>query len=124
MRLRHCPPSSPSPLLMLLHLRLIFSLAYNPYAPAGPSSHASNTALVPLTPPHTCLILSAAYHPYTCVVPSQHASYVPYHPYACEVPSRHAYSASYHPYTHIVPSRHASNAAYHPYACSALPTCF
>ncbi|MBW0498267.1 hypothetical protein O181_037982 [Austropuccinia psidii MF-1] len=40
-----------SPLLTLPHPRLIFSSAYNPYAPAGPSSYASDTALNP------------AYHP-------------------------------------------------------------
>ncbi|MBW0532633.1 hypothetical protein O181_072348 [Austropuccinia psidii MF-1] len=50
MRLRHFPPSPPSPLLTLPHPRLIFSLAYNPYAPAGPSSHASDAALT--TPLH------------------------------------------------------------------------
>ncbi|MBW0522151.1 hypothetical protein O181_061866 [Austropuccinia psidii MF-1] len=41
MRLRHCPPSPPSQFLMLPHPRLIFSLRYNPYAPAGPSIYAS-----------------------------------------------------------------------------------
>ncbi|MBW0461954.1 hypothetical protein O181_001669 [Austropuccinia psidii MF-1] len=48
------PPSPLSPLLTLLHPRLIFS-AYNPNAPVAPSRYDSNTAL----------ILNAAYHPYT-----------------------------------------------------------
>ncbi|MBW0483690.1 hypothetical protein O181_023405 [Austropuccinia psidii MF-1] len=81
MRLRHCPPISalttpyasiplpltiftllqgpqdettilPSPLLMLLHPRLIFSLAYNPYTLEGPSSYSSDTDL---TPPYASL---------------------------------------------------------------------
>ncbi|MBW0533178.1 hypothetical protein O181_072893 [Austropuccinia psidii MF-1] len=41
------PPSLPSPLLTLPHPLLIFSSAYNPYAPAGPSSYACETALIP-----------------------------------------------------------------------------
>ncbi|MBW0563810.1 hypothetical protein O181_103525 [Austropuccinia psidii MF-1] len=49
-------PSLPSPLLTLPHLRLIFSLDYNPYVPAGHSSYASNTTLTPpcasLNPPN------------------------------------------------------------------------
>ncbi|MBW0591839.1 hypothetical protein O181_131554 [Austropuccinia psidii MF-1] len=52
MRPQNCPPSPPSPILTLPHPRLIISLAYNPYAPTGPSSNASNTAL---TPPYACL---------------------------------------------------------------------
>ncbi|MBW0473304.1 hypothetical protein O181_013019 [Austropuccinia psidii MF-1] len=47
------PPSPPSPLLMLPHPLLIFSLAYNLYAAAGPASYASDAALTPLTPPCT-----------------------------------------------------------------------
>ncbi|MBW0546016.1 hypothetical protein O181_085731 [Austropuccinia psidii MF-1] len=43
-------PTMPSPLLTLPNPCLIFSSAYNPYAPAGPSSYASNAAL---TPPYT-----------------------------------------------------------------------
>ncbi|MBW0578044.1 hypothetical protein O181_117759 [Austropuccinia psidii MF-1] len=47
-------PAVPSPLLTLLHPRLIFSSAYNPYTPVGPSSYASDTAL---TPPYASLHL-------------------------------------------------------------------
>ncbi|MBW0485191.1 hypothetical protein O181_024906 [Austropuccinia psidii MF-1] len=65
-------PTLPSPLLTLPHPCLIFSSAYNPYAPAGPSSYASDGSLTPLMPCCTCLILSAAYHPNACGVPSQH----------------------------------------------------
>ncbi|MBW0536516.1 hypothetical protein O181_076231 [Austropuccinia psidii MF-1] len=55
-RLQHCPPSQPSPLLTLPHPRLIFSLACNPYTPVGPSIYASEATLTPLTPHHThCL---------------------------------------------------------------------
>ncbi|MBW0460384.1 hypothetical protein O181_000099 [Austropuccinia psidii MF-1] len=54
MRLQHYPPSPPSPLLMLPHPRLIFSLAHNPYAAAGPSSYASRPPSPPFTPPCTC----------------------------------------------------------------------
>ncbi|MBW0474691.1 hypothetical protein O181_014406 [Austropuccinia psidii MF-1] len=50
MRVQHFPPSQPSPLLMLPHPHLIFSLAYNHYTAVGPSSYASNS--------------NAAYHPY------------------------------------------------------------
>ncbi|MBW0488075.1 hypothetical protein O181_027790 [Austropuccinia psidii MF-1] len=80
MRLQHFPPSLPSSLLRLLHPSLIFSLAYNPYATAGPSIYASNTgptprllftaaynSYAPAVPPSTPLTpnpLSAAYHPY------------------------------------------------------------
>ncbi|MBW0563325.1 hypothetical protein O181_103040 [Austropuccinia psidii MF-1] len=85
--------------------RLILSLAYNHYAPAGPSSHGSDTALTPLMPP--C----------TRGVPSQCASNNAYHPYSHGVPSQNASNAAYHPYACIVPAQHASN------ACSALPTC-
>ncbi|MBW0527231.1 hypothetical protein O181_066946 [Austropuccinia psidii MF-1] len=124
MRLQHFPPSPPSPLLMLPHPHLIFSFAHNPYAAAGPSSYAYNTALNPpyasSHPPNMPPILLTIL---TLAVPSQHASKAPYHPYACGVPSRHASDAAYHPYACIVPARHASDAAYHPYACSALPTC-
>ncbi|MBW0577887.1 hypothetical protein O181_117602 [Austropuccinia psidii MF-1] len=74
------PPSPPSPLLMLLHPCLIFSLASNPYAPVGPSNYTSDATLTPIT-------LSAAYHPYACGVPSRHASDTTYHPYARGVPS-------------------------------------
>ncbi|MBW0565647.1 hypothetical protein O181_105362 [Austropuccinia psidii MF-1] len=42
----------PSPLPTLPHPRLIFSLAYNPYAAEGASSYASDTAL---TPPYASL---------------------------------------------------------------------
>ncbi|MBW0512862.1 hypothetical protein O181_052577 [Austropuccinia psidii MF-1] len=70
-------PEVPSPLLTLLHPHLIFSLAYNLYATAGPSSYASDAAL---TPPYACLILSAAYHLYAGGVPSLHASEAAYHP--------------------------------------------
>ncbi|MBW0576325.1 hypothetical protein O181_116040 [Austropuccinia psidii MF-1] len=48
------PPSPPSPLLTIPHSRLIFSLAYNSYPAAGPSSCASNATLTPITPPRTC----------------------------------------------------------------------
>ncbi|MBW0497697.1 hypothetical protein O181_037412 [Austropuccinia psidii MF-1] len=80
--------------------------AYNPYAPSGSSSYASNAALTSLTPPCTCLILSGAYNPYACgclpnmppmlltiltlAVLSQHASDTAYHPYTCLVPSQNA----------------------------------
>ncbi|MBW0581504.1 hypothetical protein O181_121219 [Austropuccinia psidii MF-1] len=61
MRLQHCHPSQPSPLLTLPHPRLIFSLACNPYAPAGPSSYASDATLTPpyasSHPPLTILTL-------------------------------------------------------------------
>ncbi|MBW0592550.1 hypothetical protein O181_132265 [Austropuccinia psidii MF-1] len=108
MRLQHCPH----------HPHLIFSLAYNPYAAAGPSTYSSNAALtppytsshLPNMPPTLLTIL-------TLEVPSRHASEAPYHPYACGVPSRHASDATYHPYARIVPAQHANNAA-----CSALPT--
>ncbi|MBW0552901.1 hypothetical protein O181_092616 [Austropuccinia psidii MF-1] len=86
-RLQHFPPSPPSPLLLLPiftllqcpqyettmppsplltlpHPCLIFSLAYNSYAPAGPSSYASNATPTPLMPNH----LSATYHPYPQVL--------------------------------------------------------
>ncbi|MBW0590808.1 hypothetical protein O181_130523 [Austropuccinia psidii MF-1] len=61
----HPPPDEtttlPPPLLTLLHPHLIFSLAYNPCAPAGPSSYASNAALThpyaSLHPPLTILTL-------------------------------------------------------------------
>ncbi|MBW0498986.1 hypothetical protein O181_038701 [Austropuccinia psidii MF-1] len=105
MRLQHCPPSWPSPLLMLLHPCLIFSLAYNPYAAAGPSSYASNTAL---TPPYASL----------------HLPYMP--PMLLTIlrlcpPDMPPMLLTI--LTLAVPSRHASNAAYHPYACSDLPIC-
>ncbi|MBW0491163.1 hypothetical protein O181_030878 [Austropuccinia psidii MF-1] len=41
------PPSLPSPLLTLLNPLLIFSTAYNSYAPAAPSRYASNAVLNP-----------------------------------------------------------------------------
>ncbi|MBW0502840.1 hypothetical protein O181_042555 [Austropuccinia psidii MF-1] len=53
MRLQHCPPSPPSPLVMLLHPLLIFSLAYNPYAASGPQVMPPTPPSPPLTPPHT-----------------------------------------------------------------------
>ncbi|MBW0582845.1 hypothetical protein O181_122560 [Austropuccinia psidii MF-1] len=76
MRLQHCPPSPPSLLLTLLHPCLIFSLAYNTYTPAGPSSNASNATLTPLTPPCTHLLPSLL-----SWMPAQNASDAAYHPY-------------------------------------------
>ncbi|MBW0506300.1 hypothetical protein O181_046015 [Austropuccinia psidii MF-1] len=58
MRLEHCLPSLPSPLLLFPHPCLIFSLANNPFPVAGPSSYASDAALTPLTPPCTCRLPS------------------------------------------------------------------
>ncbi|MBW0506438.1 hypothetical protein O181_046153 [Austropuccinia psidii MF-1] len=108
-------PTLPSPLLMILHPRLIFSLAYNPYAAVGPSSYASDAAL---TPPYASLHLPnmplTLLTILTLAVPSQHASNAPDNPYACGVPSRHASDATFHPYACIVPAQHASNASYHP----------
>ncbi|MBW0516935.1 hypothetical protein O181_056650 [Austropuccinia psidii MF-1] len=92
---------------MFPHPRLIFSLAFNPYAAAGPSSYASYAALTPpyasSHPPIMPLMLLTIL---TLSVPSQHASDTPDHPYACGVPSHHA-----------------SDTAYHPYTCSDLLTC-
>ncbi|MBW0525428.1 hypothetical protein O181_065143 [Austropuccinia psidii MF-1] len=105
MRLQHCPPSPPSPLLALPHPLLIFSLAYSPYTAGGPSQHASD----------------APYHPYACsALLTCLQCYLPSLRSQCpaNMPSRHASNAAYHPYARIVPARHASNAA-----CSALPTC-
>ncbi|MBW0490437.1 hypothetical protein O181_030152 [Austropuccinia psidii MF-1] len=48
MRLQFHPLSLPSPLLTLPHPCLIFSTAYNPYAPAAPSRYTSDAALNPL----------------------------------------------------------------------------
>ncbi|MBW0482443.1 hypothetical protein O181_022158 [Austropuccinia psidii MF-1] len=99
------PPSSALTTPYAPHPHLIFSLDYNPYAAAGPSSYTSNAALTPSyaslhlpnIPPMLPTILTLA-------VPSRHASDAPYHPYA-------------------LPAQHASNAAYHPYTHSALLTC-
>ncbi|MBW0489936.1 hypothetical protein O181_029651 [Austropuccinia psidii MF-1] len=116
MRLRHCPPSPPSPLLRLAHPCLIFSLAYNPYAASGPSSYSSNATLTPhytsLHPHYMPLmlltILTLAVPPnmppmlltiLTLAVPSRHASNAPYHTYSSGVPSQHASNAAYHPYS-------------------------
>ncbi|MBW0532307.1 hypothetical protein O181_072022 [Austropuccinia psidii MF-1] len=115
MRLQHCPPSLPSPLLILLNPRLILSLAYNSYAAVGPSNYASDTAL---TPPYT------SSHPpnmpptlltiLTLAVPSRHASNT--------LTSQHASEATYNPYACTdIPT--FLDAAYHPYARSDLPIC-
>ncbi|MBW0506834.1 hypothetical protein O181_046549 [Austropuccinia psidii MF-1] len=45
LRLQCHPPSPPSPFLMLLHPFLIFSAAYNLYAPVAPSKYSSGTTL-------------------------------------------------------------------------------
>ncbi|MBW0505296.1 hypothetical protein O181_045011 [Austropuccinia psidii MF-1] len=97
MRLQHCPPSPPSPLVMLLHPRLIFSLAYNPYAAAGPQ-------FMPLKPPSPSLCLlapiqhpsNAAYNPYTCsalLTCLRHSWSAFLTCLKCRLPSLHSYSA-------------------------------
>ncbi|MBW0492678.1 hypothetical protein O181_032393 [Austropuccinia psidii MF-1] len=118
----------PSPLLMLPHPRLIFSLANNPYAAVGPSSYAYDAALTPLTPPRTCptclqCCLQSLYLkcppniPPTLLTILMLVECLPDMPptpltiLTLAVTSQHAPDTAYHP------SRHASNAAYHPYAC-------
>ncbi|MBW0478306.1 hypothetical protein O181_018021 [Austropuccinia psidii MF-1] len=108
MRLQHCPPSPPSPLLMLPHPRLIFSSAYNPCAPVGPSNYASN----------------AAYHPYACGRPQDETMMPPpisalttplltiltLPPYPHNIPPTppstplipNPLSPAYHPYTQVL----------------------
>ncbi|MBW0486312.1 hypothetical protein O181_026027 [Austropuccinia psidii MF-1] len=85
MRLQNYPPSLPSPLLTLPHPCFIFSLVYNPYAPAGPLTYASKATLTHLIQPPLTII--------TLAVPSQHSS-----------------NATYQFYAHVVPTRHASDA--------------
>ncbi|MBW0507035.1 hypothetical protein O181_046750 [Austropuccinia psidii MF-1] len=116
MRLRHCPPSLPSPLLTLLHPHLICSLAYNPYTASGPSSYASKAALSPPyasshplnMPPMLLTILTLAVpshwpDPYVPAAPHLH----PHHP--CLF-----FSAAYNSYAPAAPSRYASDATLNP----------
>ncbi|MBW0527480.1 hypothetical protein O181_067195 [Austropuccinia psidii MF-1] len=121
MRLRHCPPSLPSALLMLPHPCLIFSLAYNPYAATGPSGYASDATLTaPYASSHPPNMPLTRLTVLTLAVPSHNASDAPYHPYSLGVAARNASHTTYHPYTCIVPAQHASNPAYHIFARSAL----
>ncbi|MBW0589511.1 hypothetical protein O181_129226 [Austropuccinia psidii MF-1] len=102
---------------MLPHPCLIFSLAYNPYSAAGPSSYASDAALIPLTPPYTRPTCLQRWLPSLCLQCPRNMTLTLLTILMLAVPSQHASDAR------GVPSRHASDAAYHPYTCSALSTC-
>ncbi|MBW0569249.1 hypothetical protein O181_108964 [Austropuccinia psidii MF-1] len=113
----------PSPLLMLPHPSLIFSLAYNSYAPAGRSGYASDATLtLPYAsshPPLTILMLMECLPnmpPMPLTILMLCPPDMPLTPLTIlmlTVPSRHASDAAYHPYAHVVPSQHASNAPSH-----------